>query len=92
MAGQKLTQKQAAAFREWVGTRGTTDKCPFCQKNSWMMGEYLVTPLVTSSGNVQLGGIVHPLIPIVCTNCGHTLFFNAIVAGVMKADPGNENG
>ena len=38
-------------------------------------------------GNFVVGGPVVPVVPITCGNCGHTLLVNAIIAGLMPAEP-----
>lgn len=51
-----------------------------------MMTEHLVTPVVLSVGSagygMNLGGTIYPQIQVICTNCGHTQYFNAIIMGI----------
>lgn len=58
-------------------------ECEICGKDVWEIGSYLTTPLpVSKSDDVIIGGNIHPLLQVICMNCGNTKFFNALVLGV----------
>ena len=60
--------------------------CQWCGENQWKPSDHYVVPLIfTPAGEATLNNV--PLIPLMlntCLNCGNTLFFNAVVAGVFK--------
>lgn len=63
-------------------------KCPLCSKDHWLVAEYLIAPPTASPGATLIpSGPTYPMIPVFCTNCGYTSFFNAIISGVVDADP-----
>ncbi len=33
-----------------------------------------------SNNSINLGGKILPLVPVTCTNCGNTIFINALVS------------
>lgn len=63
--------------------------CPICQSNEWVPGQILAqAPEYPSSGLprfAQIGaGRAYPLVAVFCTNCGYTVFFNSLVAGITR--------
>ena len=64
----------------WVGKRS----CPICEGTGWFVGEYLgeVKSIQPKSKFWLNGGSSYPMIVLSCENCGYSLFFNAIVAGM----------
>lgn len=44
-----------------------------------------------NKGGLVIGGQVIPIIPITCDNCANTLFVNAILSGVLKANEVEKN-
>ena len=55
-----------------------------CHTNNWAVNE-TVFQLPEHKPNVGfvIGGVVFPVIPIMCSNCGNTVFINAIKAGLL---------
>jgi len=37
-------------------------------------------------GNLVVGGLLIPVIPVTCTNCGHTVLVNALISGAIKPE------
>lgn len=65
--------------RQWKGDKA----CPICKNNNWNIIEKPVELREFHGGGLVMGGPVYPLISITCKVCGHTLLFNAIVAGLL---------
>jgi hypothetical protein len=81
-----LTEDEKALFRKWLDSNWADPQiCPFCHNNSWAMGQQLVAP-VTIGPNMSttLGGPVVPLVFLLCQVCAYTMFFNAVMVGVVK--------
>ena len=75
------TEKAIASLdKHWKGDRN----CPVCQKNSWVVGDELVEMRPFHGGALVTGGHLYPLFAVTCDVCGHTLLFNAIVAGLVE--------
>lgn len=76
----------------WETTSEERVNCQWCGKNEWIPSKHYIAPwILTPAGEVTLDNV--PLIPLLlhtCGNCGNTLFFNAVVAGVFKG--GGHNG
>jgi hypothetical protein len=86
----KLTDEELTKIRTWLTSFGLpVPTCPFCGSNVWSIGPYLVQPLTLGAGNaLQLGGYIgYPQIALVSAKCGHTLFINAVVAGLLPPAP-----
>ena len=61
------------------------NKCPICNQKKWIfvdkmfhLPEYVQDPDLMSNYS-------YPVVPIVCENCGNTLFISAIVAGLVDS-------
>lgn len=63
--------------------------CPVCGSAEWTLGDHVVSPIALGGGgNVRLGGPGYPQVMLISQNCGHTIYINAIVAGIVSPDPG----
>jgi hypothetical protein len=64
--------------------------CECCGGNHWTMQDKLTTPTnIEKTGervSVKLGEGITPQITVICTNCGNTKIFNALVLGLIKSD------
>lgn len=69
--------------------KGNTNfKCPVCTNNQFSLAGGFTNNFLTNNfgGNLVIGGPVLPSVPIVCTNCGNTLFLNAKVLGLNEEE------
>ena len=82
-----LTDDEKKLFEKWVLERSPKLKCPCCGKSNFTVGEHLVSPPTVGRDGVQLGGVAYPNAMLICTNCAHTLFFNAVVIGLDATRP-----
>ncbi len=90
--GSKLTKEQFEQFQKWLEKKSHGELfCPICGVKKWIVGEHIVAPPVqTPGGGMIIGGASYPLASIICSNCGFTRFFNALIAGVRKPDKEEE--
>lgn len=65
---------------------GRDSRCPMCGHKSWTVHDTTFEIREFNEGNMVLGGPVIPVVTIMCTNCGNTLFVNALQAGAVEAD------
>lgn len=68
--------------QKWVG--GIS--CPVCKKNDWELYDHLWELRQFNKSGFFVGGPIIPLGVITCNNCGHTMHFNAIKAGLVSPD------
>lgn len=82
----KLTPEEKTKAVVWFGQRHKLH-CQVCGNNNWVVGDHLVQPITLGPNmNLMLGGIVgYPQVMRVCTICGHTMFFNAVIMGILPA-------
>lgn len=66
---------------------GGQQPCAVCGKQAWRLQEsFIHMPVAPHPNAVRLGGEGFPMWPIVCGNCGNTLFLNLLVLGVKDLD------
>lgn len=86
----KLSVDQIGKVNAWIADKlgGQARDCSTCGKNDWVLLDHLVAPVHTNGSTTYLtGGGTYPMFMLVCTNCGHTQFINAIAAGVVERLP-----
>lgn len=72
----KIDQKKLEAFLE----RFKPQTCPVCHKGTWIAGDIVFyLNEYHEDGSVVIGGPSFPVIPIVCSECGNTIFINTII-------------
>jgi hypothetical protein len=79
----ELTQAQIAAAINWLRLKwGEVSRpCPYCENETWNVG----TPVYLDVGwgrSVPGYSTMSPMFPVMCSNCGNTVFVNAILAGI----------
>ena len=80
--GLKLDLEKAETWlnEHWKGDR----VCPICGNTHWWGSDQAMEIRSFDEGRVGGSGIVVPLLAITCSTCGNTLFFNAILAGLVE--------
>jgi hypothetical protein len=66
----------------WTGSHS----CPVCGHTNWIIGDHLVQPITLAQGSLQLGGPGYPQVMLISSKCGYTMFFNAVVLGVVPSN------
>jgi len=62
--------------------------CSVCQNKKWTIADDLVIPPVYKENRAQLlGGAGYPQVMLLCGKCGHTIFINAVRAGLVPGVP-----
>lgn len=62
--------------------------CKECMQKTVVVSDDIVTTPVFINNGIALGGPAYPYVMLVCTNCGNTRFFNAIVSGALSGNAG----
>jgi len=67
--------------------------CFVCTNNQFSLAGGFTNDFLIDNfgGGLFFGGPVLPSVPIVCTNCGNTIFLNAKVLGLKEEDFKKEN-
>jgi hypothetical protein len=88
LADGRLTDDEKQKILDWFTTRGSTDhRCPVCNHDNWDVGEHFVQPVTLGDKYmIQLSGYGYPQVMIICTQCAHTQFFNAVLMGLIPPD------
>ena len=91
--GRELTVEQIDIVKAWMKEkwRGGSN-CQICQANHWNVAKHLVLPLTYSEGSTSMGGASYPQAMLICTNCGQTLLFNAVIMGIVPGGEGEADG
>lgn len=90
----KLSSEQAGSVIEYVSRVSGNNPivCPVCGNNQWSLNDLVTEMREFCNGKLPIGtGIqIIPFVSITCNRCGHSLFFNAIRAGVVTPQPAQE--
>ena len=81
MAGE-MTPQEFNEMQYLVNTKiAAAGDCPTCGKSGAVqIAGHLVTPIATTlGGSIQLQAANYPQVMLLCTNCGFTRYFNAII-------------
>ena len=79
----KLSPEQIETIKEWLDDKRKNPSCTSCGKNVWSVSDRTWELRPFFGGGLNVGG--GPLIPvciITCSNCGHMVFFNALLIGI----------
>ena len=79
MADIKAGKVIALLQEKWKGRN-----CPLCGEGNWEVQEKPFELREFHGGAMVFGGVIIPVIPITCSNCGNTILVNAIKAGVVE--------
>lgn len=81
-----LSAEDKAEIQKYLDEKWTGQKeCPACNSNNWLVGDDFVTPIILGKGGgLMLGGTTYPQFMLICSTCGYTHYFNAIVGGIWE--------
>lgn len=62
--------------------------CPMCGTRQWQVDTKIYELREYNQGTLVIGGqsSIFPVVPIVCTNCGNTIFVNPMITKVIKEE------
>lgn len=58
--------------------------CPMCNKGPWEVQGKIFQLSEFSGGGLVVGGPLIPVVPVSCSNCGHTVLVNALISGTLQ--------
>lgn len=79
-ARREQRQREIERAIAWLEVKWKDAHCPYCGADAFEVSAPV--PLARTDG-----GIGPPLIPVMCQNCGQTVFVNAYEAGVLERPP-----
>jgi len=78
-----LTNEDRQKIDVWLKDNWHAGKCPVCNQQNWVLADHVITPMLyTGVGITQGAG--YPQIMVICQHCGYTLYFNAVIVGVLQ--------
>ena len=86
----KLEKLDKKKFIEHLNKKWGKRSCPMCGANSWNISEKTYELREFKEGPLVVGGSIVPIILVTCTNCGNSVFVNAIVANIVKPEKGDK--
>lgn len=85
----KLSQNQIEKFITHLRNMAPNGiKCPVCSQSHWLVNDTLFQTLEFTGAHFAIGAGMSlvPLVMITCSNCQHTLLFNAKKLGMLDSD------
>lgn len=81
----KIKQDKAL---EWLKLKWphANQTCEICHFKTWTIAEDLVMPMPFSGNNITFGGSTYPQLMVICSNCGNTKYFNAVIAKLVEPE------
>ena len=85
--GRKTMQKiDGQELIDYLNDKWHGARCPLCGEGVWNVTDKIFELREFNDGNFVLGpnSAITPVIPVTCSNCGNTVFVNALIAGLLK--------
>jgi len=78
-----LSSEEHEKIKKWLDEKVDPHfgQCPYSGHKSWYVIGHLVYPLRYAS-QLIVGGPAYPQVMVACTECGFTMFFNAVKIGI----------
>jgi hypothetical protein len=80
-----LDDNQKKDMLDKLNQRWKSKVCGVCGSTNWAVTDRIFQLMEFHEGALVVGGQVVPLINVHCSSCGHTLFFNAILLGLVTS-------
>jgi hypothetical protein len=82
-----MTPEQNRKAVAWLSAHWANRNCPIHGATTWNVDKWLGEVRTFGGGSlfVGKGQVIFPLLVVTCGICGYTIFFNAIMAGVVQA-------
>lgn len=72
-------------FNRWLAEKHVgLPHCPVSQDGNWALADHVVELRRYEKGSLYVGGPVYPMVMVVCKTCGYTMFFNAVLIGLLR--------
>jgi hypothetical protein len=89
----KMDKAKVDQFIKWLKEKWSNgQKCPICLHDDWFVGDQLFE-LKENEPEIPQTPSIMPVASVICKNCGHTVFFNALHIKLMDIPKqGGQNG
>ena len=74
----------------WLNEKWTQKDCPFHGPTNWDLRAAPGEVATVDGSDLTPGAAVYPFLMATCTICGYTVLVNALIAGVVRAQPPDE--
>ncbi len=84
-----MTPEQQVQAIEWLEQHWKKEnrKCEVCLTTTWVVLGDIITPMIFSQGVISVGN-AYPQFMVMCKNCGHIKYFNAMIAKIVEKAEG----
>jgi len=94
---KRLTTGEIEKAKAWFDQRQANQPCPTCTNPDWFISDQFGFVPLYSAPSAGGGGQIHagtgyPTLVLFCKRCGFVRMHNAIMAGVIEADPPKQGG
>jgi hypothetical protein len=81
----ELTEEQQQKLNAWLQEKWNGAKlCPICNQDTLALESALAeVGVFVAGGGIYAGSPSYPCAVLICTNCGYTLLFNAVLSGIV---------
>lgn len=81
----KLTDELSRKAIAWLNANWQGDRaCPVCHHNNWTVNPHVFEFRPYEKGALVVGGLVYPVVLVICNHCGSTLMFSAMRMGLLQ--------
>lgn len=89
----KLNEEQTKKLRKFFDTHlSPPPDCPVCGQKHWAANDRVYEARDYLGGGISVGeGRVMPFILVICQDCGYTMWFNAVAAGILESEKGKKS-
>lgn len=81
-----MSEDQRERAIAWLNSKWTASHvCPACGTDAWSIQSAMHEMRAFNGGDLIIGGdsSLYPAIVVMCSNCGYTHLFNAVISGVV---------
>lgn len=80
-----MKKLDAQKIIEHLNNKWINKNCMVCGNNKWTVSDKIYELREYQDGNIVVGGSnIVPVVPIVCSNCGNTIFINPLIADAVS--------
>jgi hypothetical protein len=89
----RLSEEEKDTIRAWLDERWVVQSraCPISGHREWIVADHLVHIFRYTPRGFVIGGPTYPHAAVICRGCGYTLFFNAVMIGLVPAGSEKES-
>lgn len=81
----RLSENEKGTIEEWLKERWKQERlaCPISGHRDWIIADHLVQMFIHRPKMFAIGGPTYPHALVICSGCGYTVFFNAVMIGLV---------